>query len=146
VYVDIWWVIERTSSNSNEWLLEKKKNAYPDAVHAFRECDFFSPTAHQYYRSKAWWYDEFEEEKKHKARFQVVGEDGVAELLQRGTGTVQGQTNVYRSRNWWRWPGPYLGILRHRKKKNFVPPPLICSYSVMCKQKQHKKLTKDKTL
>ena len=33
-------------------------------------------------------------------------------------------------------PGPKK-ILRH-------PP--ICSYSVMCKQKQHKKLTKDKTL
>jgi hypothetical protein len=26
------------------------------------------------------------------------------------------------------------------------PPPPICSYSVMCKQKQHKTLTKDKTL
>jgi hypothetical protein len=31
------------------------------------------------------------------------------------------------------------------KKILRVPPSLICSYSVMCKQKQHKKLTEDKT-
>jgi hypothetical protein len=31
-------------------------------------------------------------------------------------------------------------------KKILRPPPSICSYSVMCKQKQHKKLTKNKTL
>ena len=43
-------------------------------------------------------------------------------------------------------PGPYLGILRPWAQENFVPPPPTCSYSVMCKQKQHKKLTKDKTL
>ena len=43
--------------------------------------------------------------------------------------------------------GPYLGILRPWAQEKFAPPPpLICSYSVMCKQKQHKKLTKDKTL
>jgi hypothetical protein len=41
-------------------------------------------------------------------------------------------------------PGPYLDILRPWAQENFAPP-LICSYSVMCKQKQHKKLTKDKT-
>jgi hypothetical protein len=46
-------------------------------------------------------------------------------------------------------PGPYLGILRPWAQENFAhtpPPPLICSYSVTCKQKQHKKLTKYKTL
>jgi hypothetical protein len=42
-------------------------------------------------------------------------------------------------------PGPYLGILHPWAQENFVLP-LISSYSVMCKQKQHKKLTKDKTL
>jgi hypothetical protein len=42
-------------------------------------------------------------------------------------------------------PGPYLGILRPWAQENFAPPP-ICSYSVMCKQKQHQKLTKDKIL
>jgi hypothetical protein len=43
------------------------------------------------------------------------------------------------------YPGPYLGILRPWTQENFAPP-LICSYSIMCKQKQHKKLKKDKTL
>jgi hypothetical protein len=41
--------------------------------------------------------------------------------------------------------GPCLGILRPWAQENFAPP-LICSYSVMYKQKQHKKLTKEKTL
>jgi hypothetical protein len=36
------------------------------------------------------------------------------------------------------YTGPYLGILRPWAQESFVPP-LICSYSVMCKQKQHKK-------
>ena len=39
-------------------------------------------------------------------------------------------------------PGPYLGILRPWAQENSAPPPLICSYSVMCKQKQHKKTDK----
>lgn len=64
----------------------------------------FFPTTHQNYRSKAWWYDELEEERKRERRrtISVVGEDGVAELLQWGIGTVGGQTNVYRSRESWR--------------------------------------------
>jgi len=41
--------------------------------------------------------------------------------------------------------GPYLGILRPWAQENFAPPPLFVRI-VMCKQKQHKKLTKDKTL
>jgi hypothetical protein len=39
----------------------------------------------------------------------------------------------------------YFTPLVPRKFCAAPPPPLICSYSVMCKQKQHKKLTKDKT-
>jgi hypothetical protein len=37
--------------------------------------------------------EEERRKEKHKARFQVVGADGVAESLQRGTGTVGGETN-----------------------------------------------------
>jgi hypothetical protein len=36
----------------------------------------------------------------------------------------------------WLWPGPYLGILRPWAQENV--PPLICSYSVMCKKKNTK--------
>jgi hypothetical protein len=45
------------------------------------------------------------------------------------------------------YAGPYLGILRPWAQENSAtsPPPSPYSYSVMCKQKQHKKLTKDKT-
>jgi hypothetical protein len=39
------------------------------------------------------------------------------------------------------WPGQYLGTLHPWAQTN-PPPLLICSYSVMCKQKQHKKTDK----
>ena len=42
--------------------------------------------------------------------------------------------------------GPVFRYFMPLGPRKFCPPTPICSYSVMCKQKQHKKLTKDKTL
>ena len=42
--------------------------------------------------------------------------------------------------------GRYLGTLRPWAQENFVPPPPLLVHIQLCKQKQHKKLTKDKTL